>query len=123
MLGTSWRLFRVSPLFNLRHDDEAFLAEWAGVLERDLATSKGFEGVAEWNALAVDIAAFPALRGTEDDTPSIRVRVTNKVNGKKVAVVFLCAVKSNNEVGAEKYLGPNLNFESISVVVQWLLKI
>lgn len=89
----------MSPLFNLRHDDEAFLQRWADVLEQDLAVSKGFEGVAGWNALAVDVTALPSLRGTEDDSPSIRVRVSNKVNGKKVATVFLCAVDSHNEVG------------------------
>ena len=88
----------MSPLFNLRHDDEAFLQRWAEVLEQDLAVSKGFEGVAEWNALAVDVAALPSLRGTEDDCPSVRIRITNKANGKKVATVYLCAVESHADV-------------------------
>lgn len=87
----SWRVFRVSPLFNF-HYEEASLNKWTRSLEKDLWSCFGLKGQGDWKRLKVTIRALPGLRGSTDDDQALQIEGRTQRGQKEAFKVFLLSV-------------------------------
>eukprot|EP00095_Tigriopus_kingsejongensis_P011789 maker-scaffold119_size336447-snap-gene-2.33 protein:Tk11789 transcript:maker-scaffold119_size336447-snap-gene-2.33-mRNA-1 annotation:"hypothetical protein BRAFLDRAFT_123952" len=97
----SWRVFRVSPLFEFCYN-EAALARWSESLERDLWTQHGLQDQGDWKRLKISISAVPGLRGSTDDEQAICIEGHTRKGHKEAFVVYLVSVDRQDKLNLEE---------------------